>query len=88
MQTISDIFDAFGGPTAVARALNINPSTASEMKRRRSIPSEYWLQLVSEAKRRGVDGVTSDALALIHARERGRLPAPSTKKTVSAGNLA
>jgi hypothetical protein len=75
METIAELFDAMGGPSAVARVLDVRPSTASEMKRRRSIPPEYWLALVAEAARNGVKGVTTDALARIHARERGRLPA-------------
>lgn len=71
MKTVSDLFDAFNGPTAVARTLGVNTSTASEMKRRGSIPSEYWVQIVNGAARAGVEGVTYELLARLHAR-RGK----------------
>ncbi len=70
MDTVSDIFDAFGGPAAVARAIKVRPSTASEMKRRGSIPAEYWRDLVAGARARNIGGVSADALAAIHARRR------------------
>lgn len=70
MQTVPDIFDAFGGPAAVSRVLQIRSSTSSEMKRRRSIPSEYWVRLVDAAKDAGIEGVTFETLARAHAKRR------------------
>ena len=67
MKTISDIFNVFGGPAAVARVLNVGQSTASEMKRRESIPVEYWPDLVDEAKRLGRDDITMESIAFIMA---------------------
>jgi hypothetical protein len=52
----------------VARILGVRPSTASEMKRRGSIPAEYWRELALAAKRRGIRGVDAETLAEIHAR--------------------
>jgi hypothetical protein len=83
MNTLADIFAAFGGPAAVARILDVGPSTASEMKRRRSIPPEYWLRLVREAERRGLPDITTDALATIHARNKGRLPEPEAEASAA-----
>lgn len=74
MDTVSDIFDALGGPAALARALGVNPSTASEMKRRGAIPSEYWVQLVEHARTAGREDIDYEAIARIHAKAKGRLP--------------
>jgi hypothetical protein len=68
MDKVSDIFDVLGGPSAVARLLNVKPSTAGEMKRRGSIPSEYWQDLILAAKRRRISGLDADRLVALHAR--------------------
>lgn len=65
METISSIFDRFGGVTATAAVLGVNASTASEMKRRKSIPVKYWPLLVSEAKYRRIK-LTNDMLVSVH----------------------
>jgi hypothetical protein len=67
MHTVSDIFDVLGGNAAVGRILGVNPSTASEMKRRESIPVEYWPALVAEADRMGRTEVTLESMALVMA---------------------
>lgn len=74
METIADIFDALKGPAAVGRALSVGASTASEMKRRASIPAEYWAQLVEHAQSVGRHDITYETLALVHAKAKGRLP--------------
>ena len=68
MIAIHDIFDVLGGPAAVARELRIKPSTASEMKRRGSIPAEYWAELAAIAERRRHPEINADLLAALHAR--------------------
>ena len=75
MRTVSDIFSALGGPSSVARILGVRPSTASEMKRRGSIPAEYWRDLVLAAERRAIRGIDAATLAEIHARPSG-VPEP------------
>lgn len=72
MEKVSDIFDVFGGSTSLARLLGVNTSTASEMKRRESIPVEYWPRIVMEAKRIGRDDVTLEAIAIIMAEAGSR----------------
>lgn len=72
MKTVSDIFDVFGGNAAVARILKTMPSTASEMKRRESIPVEYWPTLVAEAERLGRTEVTLESMALVMAEAAQR----------------
>lgn len=67
MQTVNDIFHVFGGNAAVAKVLGVGASTASEMKRRESIPVEYWPALVDEARRIGRPEVTLESIALVMA---------------------
>ena len=72
MKTVSKIFDDLGGNAAVARVLGVGASTASEMKRRESIPVEYWPALVDEARRIGAEGITLESLALTFAEVGAR----------------
>jgi hypothetical protein len=103
MDKVSDIFDVLGGPSAVARLLNVKPSTAGEMKRRGSIPSEYWQDLILAAQRRRISGLDADRLVALHARAtatvasrhgageaRAGLPAPlpSDMSTANAGQFS
>lgn len=43
---IRKLFEDFGGTTAMARAMGVKQSAASEMKRRKSIPVRYWANLI------------------------------------------
>ncbi len=69
METVVDIFDSLGGPGAVAAAIGVKPSAASEMKRRKSIPVKHWPKLIEAARERGIEGVSADMLTQIHAGE-------------------
>lgn len=67
LNSVDDVFTAFGGPTTVARALALKSvSTASEMRRRRSIPVDYWQRLVEVAPDFGVAGLTYEKLVSMH----------------------
>ncbi len=66
MDTVDDLFRAFGGTGAVAAALSVGRSTASETRRRESIPVRHWQRLVAEAERRGVAGLSYESLVLLH----------------------
>lgn len=67
MNTVEDVFLGFGGTSAFAGALGLNLSTASEMRRRNSIPVRYWPKLVTAALEREVRGVDNDSLVKMHA---------------------
>lgn len=69
MRTVEEIFEAFGGPAAFARHLEIKGSTASEMKRRRSITIEHWPKLIAAARSLNIE-ISNDDLVAIHVRER------------------
>lgn len=71
MSTVSDIIDAFGGPTEFGRACGFqrNPAArGSDMRQRGSIPSAYWQRIVEAARLRNIaDKVNLEALASAHA---------------------
>jgi len=71
IRTVSDLIDGFGGATEFSRAIGAKPSTASEMKRRGSIPVTWWPLIVDEAARRGIGGVTFESLTYMHAPRAG-----------------
>ena len=70
LDTVDDVFTAFGGPTAFARALALKgASTASEMRRRGSIPVEYWQRLVDIAPDNGARGLSYEKLVAMHSKQ-------------------
>jgi len=68
VKSVDDIFSQFEKATPFAKALGLKPSTASEMRRRRSIPVRYWPKLVKIARRRGIN-LDYNTLVSIHTRE-------------------
>lgn len=69
MKTVTQIFDDIGGPAKVSKMLGLKPSTATEMKRRQSIPVTYWPDLVVGCREAGVKGVTYDVLVSAHQKQ-------------------
>ena len=55
----------------MAKILGCGQSTASEMKRRRSIPVRYWESLIASDKGREL-GLSSDVLMQVHSRHEER----------------
>lgn len=84
MNTVPDIIDKFGGNTAFAAVLGArHSSTASEMKRRNSIPVRHWPAIIAAAAERGIP-LSYDDLVRIHTvgpdrpdHARAVLPAPA-----------
>jgi len=66
MDTVSVLFEQLGGPTKVARILDVGFTTASEMKRRGRIPVKYWPKLVDACREGGID-VSYERLVAMHA---------------------
>ena len=66
MMTVADLIDQFGGSTKFAAVIGKGPSTASEMKRRQSIPVEYWPTIIRAAEGAGIAGLTTDELVRLH----------------------
>lgn len=72
MKTIPDIFRAFGGLLSFAEDTGINYSTVRSMSARKSIAAHYWPKIVKAAEKKGIEGVTFEALAKIRARQAKR----------------
>lgn len=58
MKTVSELIEALGGSTQLARRLSVPVSTVGAWKARGSIPARYYMTLVQIAKERKVKGVT------------------------------
>lgn len=66
MHTVEEIFVKLGGTGAVAKAIDVGHSTASEMRRRKSIPVKYWPALIKTAQDKGEKSVDTDLLVRVH----------------------
>lgn len=67
LKSASEIINALGGNSIVARRIGKTPSAVSEMKRRGAIPVRYWSELASLAGERGLQEITVERLAALHA---------------------
>jgi hypothetical protein len=67
MNTVADLFHKFGGPAQVARAIGKRQSTASEMKRRASIPIEHWQALIESEMGQEI-GLSAEVLMRLNMR--------------------
>lgn len=72
MHTVNDLFEQFGGTGAVARIMKVGHSTASEMRRRGSIPLKYWSSIIDHAKSINRPEVDNDLLVRIHVPDEER----------------
>lgn len=68
------IIDAWPDLQSYAVDIDVTYEAAKQMKRRDSIPDEYWQATVSGALRRGLAGVTLEILASISASRRKPKP--------------
>lgn len=57
------IIDKWPNLSTFAGDLDVPYGTAKAMRRRGSIPAEYWTVLVSKAQERSIENVTLEALA-------------------------
>lgn len=70
LDTVPGVIDALGGATKFAKIIGKGTSTASEMKRSRSIPVVYWPKIVEVAPGLGYPQLDSNLLMRVHAAER------------------
>ena len=66
MNSIDDLFKAFGGTAAFGRVIGKRTEHAGAMKNRQSVPLRYWPALISSERGREI-GLTSADLMRIHA---------------------
>lgn len=68
MQTVDDIFAELGGPAEVGRIIGKSTEHAASMKRRRSIPVDYWPPII-EAAREKDKPITYETLVAVHTSD-------------------
>ncbi len=67
IDSIKSLIDQLGGSASISRELGFkHASTVSEMKRRGSIPVEYWDGFIKIAEGRGVEGIDYEKLVRLH----------------------
>ena len=76
METISQLFDQLGGTSTVGRLIGVAQSTASEMKRRGSIPIDHWPTIIASPKGREI-GLTAEDMLRLHTHTDSPAPAPA-----------
>ena len=72
METVAEIIDALGGPTAFGRICGFSRNPAargSDMRQRGSIPVIYWPHVVEAAEAASI-AINSDILVRAHQRRR------------------
>lgn len=65
-QSVSDVIDALGGCTEIARYMGWQQSRVSEIKRRGKMRARDFRSFIKMAEEKGVPGITADLLADIH----------------------
>lgn len=79
MLTVTDIIAKWPSAAEMARDIGLRrPGHGAMMKMRGSIPAPYWSALVEAAEKRGIEGVTLEALAQAHA-----VPAPPASESAA-----
>lgn len=73
-----EVIDLWPSMSEFADAVGEAYGTVKAMRRRNSIPVNYWPRLIADAERRNFQGVTYEALTLMHAsRKESGEPAES-----------
>lgn len=80
MNSVASLIASLGGNAAVGRMIGKASSTVSEMKRRGSVPVEYWPAIRAEALRMGLS-VSYDDLVGMHMKSAPQELTPSGGET-------
>ncbi len=67
------IFDKWPSTRDLASDMGVGADYAGILRRRDSLPAMYWMRLMAAAARRGIEGVSLEALATIEAGKEGFL---------------
>lgn len=78
--THADIINLWPSLSDFAADLSVGYGTAKAMRRRSSIPPEYWMNVVRAAEARSLDGVTLEALAAAVAAPAAPDPASASSE--------
>lgn len=66
MLTVDDIFKEFGGPAEMGRVIGKTTEHAASMRRRGSIPVDYWPKIIEAARERGIEIISHETLVGAH----------------------
>jgi len=69
MKDFREIIDAWPSPSELGNDLGLAASHIRTMRVRNKIPAEWWTTLIEAAARRGIKGITAEALAKLVATE-------------------
>ena len=72
MQDVQNVIGLWPNVRSVAEDCDSDVEAVYQWQKRGSIPGRYWLHLVNGAEKRGLDGVTLEKLASIHAKKLTR----------------
>lgn len=79
MQTFISLLAAWPSRDEVAADCGVDVGVVKQWLRRDRVPAEYWIDLIDAAARRGIQGVTCEALVRIAAQwRRRRVPEPES----------
>lgn len=81
MKSFDDIISAFGGPAKFGRAIGITGERAAEMRRRGSIPPDYWPRVLAAAAASDEPALRALTLDDLAAMRRPRKPPEKRSKT-------
>lgn len=68
IDSIDQVIDALGGTDQVSRDLGVEAPVVSNWRSRGRIPGARWTALADIARGRGVNGITLETLADLHAK--------------------
>jgi len=71
METIDDIFDLLGGPAVIGRLIGKSTEHAATMRRRGSIPVDYWPRLIDALNALGHEDkiYSADDFLAVHVKQ-------------------
>jgi hypothetical protein len=72
LDEMSDVFGLFASNIELAGILSVGQSTVSEMKRRKSIPPQYWPPIVAAVAEKGRSDLTLEKFVQLAARRAAR----------------
>lgn len=72
MKKFKDVIDSWPSRREMAEDLIVRVKRINNWHERNSIPSTHWMQIVSSADKRGIQGVTLEVLADIKNRQSSK----------------
>ena len=76
MQSFTEIINAWPHPSKLAEDCGVTPALVAVWKTRDTIPAQYWNWVVTGAARRGIEGVSFEALDRLTRARRPKPTAP------------